>query len=1033
MAITLRTLGKVRLEAGRKGVGAEHDLLLAIVLVLAEARPSRVTRPALCELLWPEVPYRRAGHNLRQNTYMLKRRGIVLDSRAVDLALPSSVVFDVDERLASDPELLDEEAPCAFLPGYAPALSAPFSQWLEQWRDVTQQRLAAHLLRGIRRARARSRWGRAGALARSVLTVDSLNEEATLTLAESMALVGSKAEALALIDRFTAQLDGRPGDLRLQAGILRKRIAERLPIYRAEEDSPPIFIGREALMESLGGHVRNSKAHVGTVAGLWGEPGIGKTRLLQELSAEATLDGWTPIIVPCQPSWRERPLATLEQMTSALLTQPGALGIDPDALKTLRRLSRLDDTNEPLPDSPEEVEVLQAKLRMSVMDLVDAVSVERPLLVAFDDVQWMDAVSRQLISMVIEKSATKRVALLFASRTPEQLPVSVTGRSGSLTVRVPGLGEPEMMRLLGALVERHRAPGTQELLERAAEVANGNPLYAHTLVEHWTNTGNTSDLPPTLELLIEQRLDGLDEAAMHCLQVCTVLGRNAVATRVCAVLGLTLAELLQSMDTLHRVGLVHTAGNIVLVRHVLIAKKCLSRASAASTILIHSHIARALEPRALEGRDARLAWDCAEHWRLAGEPARGRGVLHECGGALIRLGMPREAVDIFHHLAGSADDDQSRRQAVEAYHGALSAAGLWQRVVDSRTAMLRERTGLAHTSFGFALTDIALLEALAHVSNHTTRVRDSARALVHDTSLSVSDRSRAALVWLAFAANLPAEEEIRSAYGSASSLLRLNGDVIGATLAQLIHDASVGDLSSTMVTAERVVSLASQDLTATSRTRLLRAAALALRIANECDRALDLLERAYAICEQHWLPHNAITTLALSMAISLEEERIDLASRDRSRLDDWVRQLERDDASGQLDALLLSARVELTTRSPSSAVEQIRQRDWSRMNEGAPRSHAILLATRVHLALLERDGLAVRHFGAQLLAVLDAAWRTSCLDYVVGAAAFAEAAISGVASGTKLAERYLATVRRQQGPPRGLLAVFLSGSQNGLC
>ena len=44
MAVTLRTLGKVRLEIGRKHVGAEHGLLLAIVLVLAEARPRRVTR-----------------------------------------------------------------------------------------------------------------------------------------------------------------------------------------------------------------------------------------------------------------------------------------------------------------------------------------------------------------------------------------------------------------------------------------------------------------------------------------------------------------------------------------------------------------------------------------------------------------------------------------------------------------------------------------------------------------------------------------------------------------------------------------------------------------------------------------------------------------------------------------------------------------------------------------------------------------------------------------------------------------------------
>ena len=136
MTTRLRTLGDVRLEIGRRRLGAEHDLVFAVVLVLAEARPARVTRQTLCELLWPDVPYQRAGHNLRQNTYTLKRRGLSLDSTAAGLAFPEGVTFDLEDRLASDPGLLDEDAPCAFLPGYAPAISAGFTRWLEAWRDL---------------------------------------------------------------------------------------------------------------------------------------------------------------------------------------------------------------------------------------------------------------------------------------------------------------------------------------------------------------------------------------------------------------------------------------------------------------------------------------------------------------------------------------------------------------------------------------------------------------------------------------------------------------------------------------------------------------------------------------------------------------------------------------------------------------------------------------------------------------------------------------------------------------------------------
>ena len=623
MTTRLRTLGEVGLDIGRRSLGAEHDLVFAIVLVVAAARPGRVRRQAMCDLLWPDVPYQRAGHNLRQNTYMLKRRGLALASTSADLALPDSVVFDLDERLSSDPDLLEETAPCAFLPGYAPTISAPFTRWLEQWRDVTQQRISAHLVRGIQRAKSRSRWGRAAALGRSVLDLDPLNEEATLTVAEAKALVGSKTEAIAMLDRYTEQMEGKPGDLKLQAGILRKRIAERLPVYRSEADGPPIFIGREGLMETIGAHVRNSKASVGTVAGMWGEPGIGKTRLLQELVAEATLDGWTAMILPCQPSWQDRPLAALEQMTSALLTRPGSLGIDPEALKTLRRLSRIDSSDEPLPESPTQVEVLQARLRMAVMDLVDAVSGERPLVVAFDDVQWMDAISTQLISMVIERSSDKRVALLFAARTQDQLPLAVTGRSGALTVRVAALSEPEMLRLLAALVRRHGTTENPELLARAVEVANGNPLYAHTLVEHWTNTGNTSDLPPTLEVLIEQRLDALTLQSLRCLQACSLLGRNATTSRIQLLLEMPPLDLLASLDALDQAGLVGcTSDGRLSVRHALIDLGSRRRSSIAATIVLHTRIAHLLENEAEARADVSLAWDASLHLRAAGEDQR---------------------------------------------------------------------------------------------------------------------------------------------------------------------------------------------------------------------------------------------------------------------------------------------------------------------------------------------------------------------------------------------------------------------------
>ena len=234
-----------------------------------------------------------------------------------------------------------------------------------------------------------------------------MNEEATLLLAEAKALSGSKAEAVDLLDRFVVQMDGKSDDLKLQPRILRRRIAERLPMYRRDESKTSLFIGRDGLLAMLSAHAMRVKGKVGSVSAMWGDPGIGKTRLLVELAAVAVVDGFAALMVGCQPSFTERPLATLELLTTQLLALPGALGVDPDALKTLRRLAHLDPGGAPPPDSPAHVEYEQSKLRMALLDVVDAVSAERPLLIAIDDAHWMDAVSSQFVSMIAEQSRQK--------------------------------------------------------------------------------------------------------------------------------------------------------------------------------------------------------------------------------------------------------------------------------------------------------------------------------------------------------------------------------------------------------------------------------------------------------------------------------------------------------------------------------------------------------------------------------------------------------------------------------------------------
>src|SRR5206468_2781812 len=99
-----------------------------------------------------------------------------------------------------------------------------------------------------------------------------------------------------------------------------------------------LFVGREdamRMLSTMGTAARRGKQQV---LHIWGEPGIGKSRLLAEYRALSSLQGDTSHLVCCQPHDVFRPLGALCDLIDQLLEAPGALGCDPGAREVLKRL-----------------------------------------------------------------------------------------------------------------------------------------------------------------------------------------------------------------------------------------------------------------------------------------------------------------------------------------------------------------------------------------------------------------------------------------------------------------------------------------------------------------------------------------------------------------------------------------------------------------------------------------------------------------------------------------------------------------------
>src|SRR5687768_11427273 len=194
--IRLWSLGDSLIEIGETRIGPDAEVLFATALVLVMERGHRVPRDRVIALLWPDAEEANGRHCLRQALYQLRRAGASIRVQGGTLELPASDVVTDYEALTADgakPDAIDVgRLGGGFLATYRPRLSPALAEWVDAQRAVVHASARRVLLRAIADHRGRSDWGRVESLARACLVVDPLNEEATLALAEAVALAGAK-------------------------------------------------------------------------------------------------------------------------------------------------------------------------------------------------------------------------------------------------------------------------------------------------------------------------------------------------------------------------------------------------------------------------------------------------------------------------------------------------------------------------------------------------------------------------------------------------------------------------------------------------------------------------------------------------------------------------------------------------------------------------------------------------------------------------------------------------------------------------
>ncbi|QXG76062.1 AAA family ATPase [Modestobacter sp. L9-4] len=315
-----------------------------------------------------------------------------------------------------------------------------------------------------------------------------------------------------------------------------------------------------------------------------GEPGIGKTTLVEEAADHAVAAGYT--VLRCVGVEHERTVGFggLHQLLHPLTGHLPQLPRRQQA--TLATVFGTDDAEGQV-RAPDRLLVHAATL-----GLLEEASADRPLLLLVEDVQWLDRSSADLLGVLTRRATQTRVVLLATLRTGDTAPADRPGWQVEQLQLAPLSAEES-----GQLLDELGTPPTGRLRARVLEEAYGNPLALRELAVLVQDPGAPADadrlprlpLPQRLEDAFMQQVLRLPDPTQRFLLVAAA-GEDAPLGEVVAAardLGLHPLDLAPA----EAAGLVRVLAHELRFRHPLVRSAVYGAAPFAARLAVHEALA----------------------------------------------------------------------------------------------------------------------------------------------------------------------------------------------------------------------------------------------------------------------------------------------------------------------------------------------------------------------------------------------------------------------------------------------------------